>query len=137
MLQKKLKVARHSSNTSLKVDTDIYLVDTYGEASKFYNLSNVCFMGGSIVNHGGQNPLEPARFGNYIINGPNIDNFKDIYEFLSKNNMSKTTSNANDIEKIIEKKLNNKIPDQSKLKILKIGERILNENMIYVNKFIR
>ena len=35
------------------------------------------------------------------------------------------------------KKLNNKIPDQSKLKILKIGERILNENMIYVNKFIR
>ena len=137
LLQKKLKVARHSSNTSLKVDTDIYLVDTYGEASKFYNLSNVCFMGGSIVNHGGQNPLEPARFGNYIINGPNIDNFKDIYEFLSKNNMSKTTSNANDIEKIIEKKLNNKIPDQSKLKILKIGERILNENMIYVNKFIR
>ena len=103
MLQKKLKVARHSSNTSLKVDTDIYLVDTYGEASKFYNLSNVCFMGGSIVNHGGQNPLEPARFGNYIINGPNIDNFKDIYEFLSKNNMSKTTSNANDIEKLLKK----------------------------------
>ena len=98
----KLTVVKHSSNTKLKNNTDIYIVDTYGEASKFYNLTSVCFMGGSIINHGGQNPLEPARLGNYIINGPNIKNFREVYKFLNKNNMSETTSNINKIQKIIE-----------------------------------
>jgi len=135
--ENKLKVVKHSSNTNLKNDTDIYIVDTYGEASKFYNLTSVCFMGGSIINHGGQNPLEPARLGNYIINGPNIKNFNEVYKFLNKNNMSETTSNINKIQKIIEEKLNKKISNQNKNKIFKIGEKILNENMIYINKYIR
>ena len=94
-------------------------------------------MGGSIINHGGQNPLEPARLGNYIINGPNIKNFREVYKFLDKNSMSKTTANIKKIQKIIEKKLNKKIPNQNKNKIFKIGEKILNENMIYINKYIR
>ena len=50
-------------------------------------------MGGSIIKHGGQNPLEPARLGNYIINGPNVKNFKEIYAFLNKLKMSSSTSN--------------------------------------------
>ena len=133
----KLNVIKHSSNTGIKKNTDIYIVDTYGEASKFYNLSNICFMGGSIINHGGQNPLEPARLGNYIVNGPNIGNFKEIYEFLSKNNMSFTSSNLGKIQKIIEKRLNKKISNLNKTKIIKIGEKILNGNMIYINKFIK
>ena len=133
----KLKVIKHSSSTSIKQNTDIYIVDTYGEAWKFYNLSNICFMGGSIINHGGQNPLEPSRLGNYIINGPNIGNFKEIYEFLSKNNMSTTTSNMSKIQKIVEKKLNKKISNLNKTKIIKIGEKILNGNMIYINKYIK
>ena len=133
----KLKVIKHSSKTDIKKNTDIYIVDTYGEASKFYNLSNICFMGGSIINHGGQNPLEPARLGNYIINGPNIRNFREIYKFLSKNNMSVTTSKMSKIQKIIEKKLNKKNPNLNKTKIIKIGEKILNGNMIYINKYIK
>jgi len=133
----KLKVIKHSSKTDIKKNTDIYIVDTYGEASKFYNLSNICFMGGSIINHGGQNPLEPARLGNYIINGPNIRNFREIYKFLSKNNMSVTTSKMSKIQKIIEKKLNKKNSNLNKTKIIKIGEKILNGNMIYINKYIK
>ena len=133
----KLKVIKHSSKTDIKKNTDIYIVDTYGEASKFYNLSNICFMGGSIINHGGQNPLEPARLGNYIINGPNIGNFKEIYKFLSKNNMSVTTSKMSKIQKIIEKKLNKKNSNLNKTKIIKIGEKILNGNMFYINKYIK
>ena len=137
MNKNQLEVIRHSSNKNINKNTDIYLVDTYGEASNFYDLSNVCFMGGSIINHGGQNPLEPARLGNYILNGPNIGNFKEIYEFLSKNNMSITISNIDKIQKIIEKKLNKKISNLNKTKIIKIGEKILNGNMIYINKFIK
>ena len=49
---------RHSSYGKIRKDTDVYLVDTYGEAKKFLGLSKVIFTGGSIIPHGGQNPLE-------------------------------------------------------------------------------
>ena len=52
------------------------------------------FLGGSIANRGGQNPLEAARFGAQILHGPNIDNFKDVYKFLSDYNISSKIKNG-------------------------------------------
>ena len=135
--QNNLNVITHSSSQKLKKNTDIYLVDTYGETSKFYSLSNITFVGGSIIKHGGQNPLEPARLGNYIINGPYISNFKEIYKFLVKNKLSLTTSNILTFKKFIEKKLNKKISNQNRKKIFKIGKKILNDNMLYLNNYIK
>ena len=43
MVKEKLKVIKHSSKEKLKYDTDIYIVDAYGEVSKFYNISNITF----------------------------------------------------------------------------------------------
>ena len=63
---------------------DIYVVDTFGESKKFYKLATTVFLGGSIIKRGGQNPLEPARFGAKILHGPNIDNFKDVYKYLNQ-----------------------------------------------------
>ena len=63
-------------------------MDTFGETSKFYNLTNVSFIGGSFVKHGGQNPLEAVRLGNYIVSGKNVDNFKEIYSYLKQNKIS-------------------------------------------------
>jgi 3-deoxy-D-manno-octulosonic-acid transferase len=131
-----LKTITHSSNLKIKNDTDIYLVDSYGVSSKFYNLTNITFVGGSLITHGGQNPLEPARFGNFIINGPNVSNFREIYSFLIKHKMSLTTSSSLKIEKIILKKLNNKKNKQNIKKIIKIGEQVLDKNLLYINKFI-
>ena len=131
-----LKIITHSSNQEIKRNTDIYLVDAYGEAKKFYNLSNITFVGGSIVKHGGQNPLEPARLGNYIINGPNIGNFREIYNFLVRNKMSTTTASTLNIKKIVQEKINQKISNKNKEKIFKIGNIIINKNMFYINKYI-
>ena len=131
-----LKVITHSSNKNLKENTDIYLVDTYGEASKFYNLSNITFVGGSIIKHGGQNPLEPARLGNHIVNGPHISNFSEIYKFLLKNKISITSSNIISIKNFVEKKIDKKISNKNKKKIFNIGKKILNNNMYYLNKYI-
>ena len=131
-----LKIIKHSSDNKLKKNTDIYLVDTYGEATKFYQLSKITFVGGSIVKHGGQNPLEPARLGNYIINGPNIDNFKEIYAFLIKNKISVTTSNIKKMQKEIENKLYKKLSISKTEKIFNIGEKILNKNIHYLIKYI-
>ena len=131
-----LEVVTHSSGNGPNKNTDIYLVDTYGETKKFYQLSNVTFVGGSIVKHGGQNPLEPARFGNHIINGPNIDNFKEIYKFLTKNKISVTTSNIKTIKNEIEKKLDKKLLKVKTKKIFNLGEIILSKNIHYLLRYI-
>ena len=131
-----LNVITHTSGKKIKKNTDIYLVDTYGEASRFYSLSKVTFMGGSMIKHGGQNPLEPARLGNYIVSGPNIENFKEIYKFLEKNRMSTRTSNITKIKKIINMRLNKKLSNHNKEKIFRIGDKILNKNISYISKYI-
>jgi 3-deoxy-D-manno-octulosonic-acid transferase len=131
-----LKCITHSSNQKLQKNTDIYLVDSYGESSSFYNLTNVCFVGGSIIKHGGQNPLEPARSGNYIINGPNIKNFREIYTFLNKIKMSSSTSNILKMENIILKKLKTKTDYKNIKKIIKIGKDILKKNLFYINRYL-
>tara|TARA_B100001093_G_scaffold514076_1_gene587340 strand:- start:1857 stop:3095 length:1239 start_codon:yes stop_codon:yes gene_type:complete len=131
-----LKTIVHSSNQKPKTDTDIYLVNSYGLSSKFYNLSNVTFMGGSLIKHGGQNPLEPARLGNFIINGPNVDNFKEIYSFLSKNKISSTTSSMSKMSQIIIKRIDQKNNKENIIKIRKMGNRILDKNLYYITKYL-
>ena len=84
-----LKVSSHSSKPRSLKNTDIYIVDTFGETKKFHKISCSVFLGGSIIDRGGQNPLEAARFGAKILHGPNTDNFKDVYKLLKSLNISK------------------------------------------------
>ena len=131
-----LSCISHSSNQKIQKNTDIYLVDSYGESSKFYNLTNVSFVGGSIIKHGGQNPLEPARLGNYIISGANVKNFKEIYAFLNNLKMSTFSSDILKMENLILKKLKNKTPNKNIKKIIKIGNDVLEKNLFYINKYL-
>jgi 3-deoxy-D-manno-octulosonic-acid transferase len=62
--------------------TDIYVADTMGELGLFYRLSPIVFMGGSLVEHGGQNPIEAVKLGASIVHGPYVFNFSDVYEAL-------------------------------------------------------
>jgi 3-deoxy-D-manno-octulosonic-acid transferase len=55
----------------------VWVVDTLGELGLWYRLARVVFVGGSLVAHGGQNPLEPARLGCAIAAGPHMFNFAD------------------------------------------------------------
>ncbi len=132
-----LNFIKHSSNQKIKENTDIYLVDSYGETSKFYDLTNITFLGGSIIKHGGQNPLEPARLGNYIISGPNIDNFREVYVFLKQIKLSTTSSDPLKLEKLIKSKINQKISNQLQKKIIKIGDNILIKNLKEIIEYIK
>ena len=62
--------------------TDIYVADTMGELGLFYRLAPIVFMGGSLVEHGGQNPIEAIKLGASVIHGPHVFNFTDVYEAL-------------------------------------------------------
>ena len=62
--------------------TDIYVADTMGELGLFYRLAPIVFMGGSLVEHGGQNPIEAVKLGASVVHGPHVFNFTDVYEAL-------------------------------------------------------
>ena len=131
-----LNTVIRSSRQKISKTTDIYIVDTYGEATKFYELSKVTFLGGSLIKHGGQNPLEPARLGNYILHGPNIQNFKEVYRMLSKLNVSKKANNINNMKKIIDRKIEYKQNSKIIKKLNLIGINILKKNLTEINKFV-
>jgi 3-deoxy-D-manno-octulosonic-acid transferase len=64
---------------------DVVVLDTIGELAQLYSLATAAFVGGSLVDHGGHNILEPAIFGKPIVFGPHMQNFKEIAEaFLNK-----------------------------------------------------
>ena len=130
-----LKIITRSSGQKISKNTDIYIADTYGETSKFYGLSNITFLGGSLVPHGGQNPLEPARMGSYILHGPNIQNFKEIYIMLSKLNVSSKVNNIPNMKKIVTRKIKSKQSPKVRQKLNFIGNEILKKNLNEINKY--
>jgi 3-deoxy-D-manno-octulosonic-acid transferase len=79
-----IRAARRSLDALPDAGTDIYVADTMGELGLFYRLAPVVFMGGSLVPHGGQNPIEPAKLGAAVVHGPHVFNFTDVYEALDR-----------------------------------------------------
>jgi len=77
-----LHAARRSREELPVATTDVYIADTMGELGLFYRLSPVVFMGGSLVEHGGQNPIEAVKLGATVVHGPHVFNFADVYEAL-------------------------------------------------------
>ena len=132
-----LNVEIHSSKRKIKKDTDIYIVDTYGETKSFFKICNLVFLGGSVINHGGQNPLEAARLGCKILYGPNVQNFKEIYELLNKDKLCFKFHNINQLITSIEKSFNENMKTEKKInKLKKTGLKILNLSLREINKFI-
>jgi 3-deoxy-D-manno-octulosonic-acid transferase len=77
-----LHVALRSHEDLPTATTDIYIADTMGELGLFYRLAPIVFMGGSLVEHGGQNPIEAIKLGASIVHGPHVFNFTDVYDAL-------------------------------------------------------
>ena len=131
---KKLKlnvIARTSKNKNLK-NVDIFIIDTFGESKKFYKIATSVFLGGSIISRGGQNPLEPARFGTKILHGPYVGNFKEVYRYLDKLRISsKVKTPSQCANSIIFKKNMKKV---KKMKIL--GKNILKNTLNELDKSI-
>ena len=132
--QLNLKIQLHEPTKKMHPDTDIYIVNTYGMTKSFYNYSSNVFLGGSLINHGGQNPLEAARYGCNILHGPNVNNFEEIYYFLNKNKISKKIYNqktmAIELNRLFLKRTNSK---QIKNEINVLGKKILKNTYKEIN----
>ena len=78
-----LRVVRRSAGELPMPDTDIYLADTLGEMGLFLRSVALVLVGGSLVPHGGHNPIEPAQLGCPILFGPHMTNFPEIADELA------------------------------------------------------
>lgn len=87
---------------------DVLIVDTTGELMSFYAASGVVFVGKSLCDHGGQNPIEPALFGKPITVGPNMENFPAVMDdFLSAEAICQVENEAG-LQKEVENLLTDK-----------------------------
>ena len=127
-----LNVISRSSNKRKLKNIDIFVVDTFGESKKFYKFATTVFLGGSIIIRGGQNPLEPARFGTKILHGPNIDNFKDVYKYL---NQLKISSKVNSPQECANSIIFRKNMKKAK-KMKYLGSTILKKTLNELDKSI-
>ena len=132
-----LSIHRHSDNLIKKDKIDIYLVDVYGATLNFYEIAQTVFLGGSLIPHGGQNPLEPARLGCKIFHGPNIQNFKEVYKLLNSLNISESIKNKTQLIKKINTNLKKPFKkNKNKKKLETIGKKILDKTFVEINKFL-
>ena len=118
-------------------DRDIYILNSYGDTKEVFEKINLVFLGGSIIAHGGQNPLEPAREGCFVFHGPYIYNFTEIYDFLSDNGISSlVTSDQSLAEQLISKFAKQADNEKFKETIQKYSQKILLDHINYLNSFI-
>jgi len=132
-----LKIHLHNSKNKIDRNTDIYLVNSFGQTKSFFKICKTVFLGGSMIKHGGQNPLEPARFGCKILHGPHVWNFDEIYSLLKKYNMSSKIINSDQLTYKVNKMLNDKSRYKNlEFKIKSLGNKILISTLNEVNFFI-
>jgi len=79
-----LTMVRRSSGRPISKDTQVLLADSMGELMVWYGVASVAFVGGSLIERGGHNPLEPMAFGLPIMSGRHVFNFEEIFQQLDK-----------------------------------------------------
>lgn len=100
---------RFSETTSQPIDHHVSVVlgDSMGVLLTFYAAADVALVGGSLVDLGGHNPLEPAALTLPILSGPYTSNFSDVYQQLMEHNAVTIVNDSQDLSKAIERLLSN------------------------------
>jgi len=137
-----LKAAFYSNINELDKNTDILIVDSYGESLKFYNIVNCVFVGKSLsknlIMNSGQNPIEPAKLGCKIFHGPNVRNFNEIYEYLKTLGVTRKVDSSNELSQLLSEEFNEDKVKNNEIstKIENYGQNIFNNVIIELKKYI-
>ncbi|MBI1874335.1 MAG: 3-deoxy-D-manno-octulosonic acid transferase [Acidobacteria bacterium] len=96
---------RTARRTELPIDAepkvDVVILDTIGELASLYQIAHVVFVGGSLVDAGGHNILEPAAFGKPIVFGAHMQNFAEIAEAFVGNGAAVQVQAAAELEEVL------------------------------------
>lgn len=124
--QQGLNYIRRSSQHSPQANTQVLLGDSMGELMLLYAMSNIAFVGGSLVKHGGHNPLEPLAFQLPVLSGQYTFNFPEVFNQLKQvNGVVMLESSVEDIQQEVEKLL---CSPQRCQQFGKAGYQVLMEN---------
>lgn len=104
------KARRRSLGELPDSETAVYVADTLGELGLFYRLAPFAFMGGSLIPHGGQNPLEAARLHCAVMAGPHTFNFDSAYKAIFAAQGEGLVQSSTEIAELAERLLTN--PDK-------------------------
>jgi 3-deoxy-D-manno-octulosonic-acid transferase len=110
--------------------TDIYIADTMGELGLFYRLTEVVFMGKSLMPLGGQNPLEALNLNCSVLHGPHMKNFQWISEQMLELGCSIQVNNAEELANAISDLLLN---HTKRNEMIRIGKNFVNSQSEVVN----
>jgi len=137
-----LKIVLSSNLSQTDTNTDIIIVDSYGESLKFYSISKYVFLGKSLAaaltKDSGQNPIEPARLGCKIFHGPYVNNFAEIYKYLNELGISKEVKSSNELSLSLVEEFKDNKPKNPEIteKIETYGQNILNNVTMEIKKYI-
>jgi 3-deoxy-D-manno-octulosonic-acid transferase len=84
------------NEVQLAEDTDIIIVDTMGELAQLYFYADLVFIGGSLINRGGHNVIEPAARGRVVLFGQSMYNLKEERDFILENEIGFEIKDAED-----------------------------------------
>ena len=109
-----LAFATRSKKSEVTDNIQVLLGDTIGELNFLYSLADVAFVGGSLIDHGGQNLLEPSAQSLALLSGPSLRNFSDISDQLIRKKALKIVHSADEISEQFLGLIDNSVILQSK-----------------------
>jgi 3-deoxy-D-manno-octulosonic-acid transferase len=136
IINTKLNFLIAESLDNFKNNTDILIINSYGNTKKILKSSKYVFIGGSLVDHGGQNPIEVAYNNSLIFHGPHIHNFTEIYNFLNKENIAFKINSGAELINQLKEKINDHQNKNIKEKIIRMGDEILSSTIKELDQYI-
>ena len=136
IINTKLNFLIAESLDNFKNNTDILIINSYGNTKKILKSSKYVFIGGSLVDHGGQNPIEVAYNNSLIFHGPHVHNFTEIYNFLNKENIAFKINSGAELINQLKEKINDYQNKNIKEKIIGMGAEILSSTIKELDQYI-
>lgn len=97
---RKLEAGLRTDGDIIHADTNVYIADTLGELGIWYRVSNIAFVGGSLVDIGGHNIIEAAQLDNALVSGHHFSNFKDIFDLFIQKTAIQIAHNKDELSQV-------------------------------------
>ena len=129
-------------NELIAKDKEIVIINSFNVLNDYFKYAKSVFIGKSnlkeLENVGGQNPIDAAKLGCKIYHGPYVYNFKEIYESLEKNNISKKIMNHIELsDNLIRDLVNPKKEDNKNINLINtLGQKALTNTMSNIKNFL-
>ncbi len=126
-----------SKVANIRAETAVYVADTMGEMGIWYSLCRVAFIGGSLVDKGGHNPVEAAQFNTYILHGPKIYNAEEKYKTFKHAGLCSLVNGSCDIAKEILNLDNTKKIFHFEISALLNSDKAMKDAISEINLFLK